>query len=517
MHKSTVKKLSVVFVMAAMVMAMSAFGLFPGESGELIVEADSHSDYKTVAILHTNDEHGVIENFGKIAWQREQLEEEYDDVFLVSGGDAFSGNPIVDEYVIDDENLRGKPMIETMGAAGYDAMVIGNHEFDYGQERLQDSIDSAYFPMILANMEVDPDEADMAQPQPYAMLETSFGADLTFLGLVQVSGDYPSTLPANLYGLNFLDPIETALEFTHLEDTSDAFIGLTHMGHSWEQELAEEMSELDLIIGGHSHTVVEEPVFVNDTLVTQAGSDTEYLGKVMVTFNEDNEIVEKDSKLIATEDIEGTNEDVEDMIAGFEAEVEEIFARELSYLEEPITGAEDLGAFMTDAVLESDQIADLGYDVDFAFQNSGGIRVSELEAGALTVGDIFELEPFGNDIIIHQMTADDLRSLIGTDSESRGEADLRVAGLNYEVITDADGNLETVNLYYPDGTELDEDTEYTVALNSYIASAYEFTAQDDGENTYIRHNDTIINFVENIISEEDLNEKYHGLSRTHFE
>lgn len=514
MYKSTIKKLSVIFVMVGMIMAISAFGLLPGDSGELIVEADSHSNSKSVVILHTNDEHGVLENFGKIAWMKEQLKEEHDDVLLVSAGDAFSGNPIVDEYVIDDENLRGKPMIETMGAAGYQAMTIGNHEFDYGQERLQESINSAEFPIMLANVEVNPDEADMEQPQPYTILETNFGADIAFLSVVQVSGEYPSTLPLNLYGLNFLDPIETALEYTHLRDSADVFVGLSHLGHEWDHEFAEAMGELDLIIGGHSHTAVSDPVFVNDVLITQTGGETEQLGKVTLTLNEDNEVVEKDSELIALEDIEGTDEDVEEVIAGFEDEIEDIFAREINQLDEPITGNEDLGALMTDAVVESDEIADLGYDVDAAFQNSGGIRVDQLDAGALTVGDIFELEPFGNNLIVYQMTADDIRSLIANDFESRGYIDLRVGGIKYEVEVDGDGSVKTVNLYDMDGNELSEDEEYTVALNSYIASTADFTAQDDGENTYLRHNDTIINYVENIISEEDLNEKYHDLDRT---
>ncbi|MFW5790858.1 MAG: 5'-nucleotidase C-terminal domain-containing protein [Bacillota bacterium] len=514
MYKSTIKKLGVLFVMVGMIMVISAFGLLPGDAGEMVVEADSHSNNKTVVILHTNDEHGVLENFGKIAWMKEQLKEEHDDVFLVSAGDAFSGNPIVDEYVIDDENLRGKPMIDTMGAAGYQAMTIGNHEFDYGQERLQESIDSAEFPIMLANVEIDPDEADMEQPEPYTILETNFGAEIAFLSVLQVSGEYPSTLPLNLYGLDFLDPVETALEYTHLREEADVFVGLSHLGHDWDHDFAEAMGELDVIIGGHSHTAVADPVFVNDVLITQTGGDAEQLGKITLTLNEDNEIVEKDSELIEVEDIEGTDEEVEEVIAGFEAEIEDIFAREINHLDEPISGKEDLGSFMTDAVVESDELADLDYDVDIAFQNSGGIRVDQLEAGPLTVGDIFELEPFGNDLIIYQMTPDDIRSLIANDFESRGEIDLRVSGIKYEVEVGSGNSVETVNLYDMDGNELPEDEVYTVALNSYIASTADFTAQDDGENSYLRHNDTIINFVENIISEEELNERYQDLDRT---
>ncbi len=468
---------------------------------------------RTLVILHTNDEHGVIENMGKIGWYRQQMMEKHDDVILVSAGDSFSGNPVVDEYVIDGENLRGKPMTETMNAAGYEVQTLGNHSFDYGQKRLQESMEAADFVKILANMEVGP-EAEMEQPAPYHTIETDFGATVNFLGLIQVDGEYPSTLPLNLTGLNFLDPVETALEYRHLTDESDLFVSLSHLGHDWDRELAKAMGELDVIIGGHSHTAVADPVFVDDILITQSGSDTENLGKITITFDENNEIVDRQYELVSMEDIEGTEESVEERIAEFESKVEEIFARQINHLEEPITGKEDLGALMTDALVESPKIADMGYEVDMAFQNSGGIRVDQLYAGPLTVGEIFELEPFGNNVIMYQMTTDDIRSLLANDFEERGYVDLRAGGVQYEIEAAAEDEVETIHLYDSEGNELDEDATYTVALNSYIASSYDFEARNDGENTYLRHNDLLIHYVEEVISREDLNEGYRDLSRT---
>ena len=488
------------------------------DNAELTVEmihADDYDDTNSLVILHTNDEHGVIENFGKIAWQKQQYEDEYDDVLLVSGGDAFSGSPIVDEYVIDGENLRGKPMIDTMSAAGYDAMVIGNHEFDYGQERLQASMEDADFPMILANMEVDPTEAYMDEPDSYVSLETDFGAEVSMLGLVQVSGDYPSTLPDNLYGLDFLDPVDTALDYSYLDDDSDLFVGLTHLGHSWDQELAEAMGELDVIVGGHSHTVVDNPEFTNDVLVTQAGDDTTYLGKIEILFDGDNNVISREGELLEVADIEGTDEDVEALITEFEENVEEIFARELNYLEDPISGNDNLGGLMTDAIVESENIEDsYSENIDFSFQNNGGIRVNELEEGPLTVGDIFELEPFGNHVIVYEMSYEDIESLIEYSFNRRGSIDLQVGGLLYDVKVNEIGAAVGAELYDLDGDELDEDETYYVGLNQYIASSYEFEAQDDGQDTYIRANDTIIEFVEDIISQEELNTRYEDLDRT---
>ena len=447
-----------------------------------------------VVFLHTNDEHGVIENFDRIAWYRQQAEEEYDTVFLVSGGDAFSGNPVVDEYVIDDENLRGKPMVGLMNLAGYNAMVIGNHEFDYGQDILQDRMEQAEFPMVLANFDAE-DAPYLEQPEPYAILETDKGFPVAFLGLVQVTeAGIPSTHPGNLDGIEFFDPVDTALEYEFLRDEASIFVGLTHMGHSWDRDLAEAMGSLDLIIGGHSHSVVENPPLVNDVLVAQAGADTNYLGKIVVELGSDGQVLSRRGELIAIDDIAEADPEVTAEIDYYEGQVDEIFSRELAHLDESLSGDMALGSLMTDAALTE-------LDADFAVQNAGGIRVSQLEP-EITVGSVFELEPFGNELVIYQMNADDIRSLLQFSYERRSTVDLYVGGLHYEVAVNEIGLVDHINLYYPDGTPLDEDEVYEMVLSSYVADTYEYTARDEGYNTYRRHNDTIIDFVERISEEE---------------
>lgn len=493
-------------VVAALALVL-LFGVFVGP-------ATASEGEKTLAILHVNDVHGVLENFDKVSWYKQKLEEEYDDVLLVSAGDIFTGNPVVDEYVIDGENLRGKPMVDVMNSAGMDLAVIGNHEFDYGQERLQANIEDADFPFILANIKVDESEADMEQPPASVKLETDFGASLAFLGLVEIRDKYPATLHTNLYGLEFLAPVETAENHADLEDESDAYIGLTHLGYEWDREMAEKVGAFDLIIGGNSATAVAEPALTNDVMIAQAGEDMEFLGQVMVTFDEKNEIVDRSGKLVEIEEIDGSDSKVKDIIEGFEADLEEIFSRKINYLEEPIEGTENLGSLMNDAIVESPELEEMGYDIDVSFQNSGGIRVDELEAGDVTVGDVFDLEPFGNDIIVYEMTTDDIRSLIRNDFDDHGATDLKVAGMMYEVQINPDNEVEDVKLYNYLGEELSEDETYQVAMNEYMASSYDFSARNDGENTELRVNDAIVTFLEEVIGEFELSNSYRNLSRT---
>lgn len=483
--------------------------------GLLLVPAVGNEGGNTLVILHVNDAHGELQNFDKVSWYKSKLEEEYDDVLLVGAGDIFTGEPVVDEYVIDGEDLRGKPMIDVMNAAGFDLSVLGNHEFDYGQERLQANMDEAEFDFILANMDVDPSEAKLAEnPPAFAKLKTDFGAQLTFLGLVQIEEKYPSTLPSQLGGLKFFDPVEKAKEYAYLGDEGDAFIGLTHLGYEWDRELAEEVGSFDLIIGGHSATAIDQPELTNGVLIVQAGENLEYLGKVVLTFNERNEVVNRTGELVKVENISGSDSKVKSLIEDYKEDLEKVFSRTINYLNKPIEGTENLGCLMNDAIVESPTLKEMGYDVDVSFQNSGGIRVGRLQAGDVTVGDIYELEPFGNDTIIYEMTTDDIRSLIRNDFDDHGPTDLKVAGLMYEVKINPDNEVEEIKLYDYYGNELAEDKTYQVALNEYIASSYEFSARNDGENTHVAVNDAIITYLDEVIGEFRLNHGYRNLQRT---
>ncbi|MCF8008563.1 MAG: 5'-nucleotidase C-terminal domain-containing protein [Halanaerobiales bacterium] len=488
-------------------------------SGIMILNTDmvKAENNTQIVILHTNDEHGSIDNFAKIAALKKQYQKEYDDVILLSGGDIFSGNPVVDEYVIEGENLRGKPMIDLMNEAGYQVSVLGNHEFDYGQARLKANMEFAEFPMVLANLEVDPSEADINQPDPYTSIESANGINLNFLGVIEVQDSgYPSTMPVNLYGLKFLDPTKTVKKFSYLKDEGDAFIVLGHVGHNWSQKIAKDVDNIDLVIGGHSHTVVEKPTKINNALITQSGSDQQYLGKIVLTFNENNKLINSSGELIELENVKSSDQKVAKKIDSYNADVDKIFSRKLAYVDSSISGDSNLGALMTDALTNSLQFKDLGYDVDFGFQNTGGIRVGSIGPGDITVGDIFELEPFGNNIIMYKMTTSQIKDMLANSYKRDNSIDLIPAGLKYNIIVNQTGDVKRVELKDLNNKPIEEDKTFTVAHNQYVASAYDFDTKTEGENTYIRMNDSIIHYIEDVISNDKLQSYYANqeLNRT---
>ena len=469
------------------------------------------SKNKKVMILYSNDEHGSLDNFAKIASLKEKYENDdrYDDVILVSSGDAFSGNPVVDQYIINNKDLRGKPIIDLMNKAGYQLSVLGNHEFDYGQKRLNENIEFANFPLLLANIKLDEDKAILKQPPPYKIIETKQGVKLAFVGIVQINNDgYPSTLVSNLEGLDFLSPTKTVQNYLYLKDKNDVLILLSHNGHSWNLNLARNLKNIDVIIGGHSHTVVQKAAQVEDTLVTQAGSNLDYLGKIILTFDRNNNLIDSMGELIDLDEIKFKKDEIVDIINSYQLDLKDVLNRELNHLNEPIIGVNNIGALMTDALRNSLKIEEMGYEIDIALQNVGGIRADKIYPGAITVGDVYEIEPFGNNVIIYKMTAKQIRNMLAISYIIGNSVDLIPSGLKYEIIVDYKGKLKKIVLKDLDNNEIDNNKLYTVVLNQYVASSYKFTAENEGENIQLKVSDCIINYLENRISSNELKKIY---------
>jgi len=426
----------------------------------------AENELEKIVFLHTNDEHGQIENFGRIAWKKEKLKENYNAVFLLSAGDIFSGNPVVDHYNRENgEKFPGKPMIELMNAAAYDAMVIGNHDFDYGQIQLNLLRQKADFPMLLANIETK-EKALLEKPVPYLVETTESGTEISFLGLVEVgSRGLPATHPSNLEGLVFLAPLKAAEEYEFLARKSDIVIGLTHLGLRKDKILAKEAGFLEVILGGHSHTALEKPEEINGTLIAQAGSKTDYLGKIVIKYNPAEGKVEKrKGSLLPIDEIKKTNLSVEKKIDAFQEEMAYLREDIVAFYPGGIRGQEQLGSLLASAVAER-------YDLDIAFQNIGGVRSGYLPPEISRV-DIYRLDPFDNEIVIVEMTLEELRTLLANSFSRRNSIDLLPGGGRYEVRVNEAGEVEKINIWGKDGEKFAEEETYLIGLNSYVAETY---------------------------------------------
>ncbi|HNX87070.1 MAG TPA: bifunctional UDP-sugar hydrolase/5'-nucleotidase [Bacteroidales bacterium] len=453
-------------------------------------DGDSNQPLEVI-LLHTNDMHSKIDNLPQLAYLADSLRKTHKKVFLVVAGDNFTGNPVVD--MIPD---KGAPMIELMNRAGVDLSCLGNHEFDLGQELLNKRIGQASFPFICANLNCT--EATLSQPKPYALLEVAPGINLAFLGLIQRDENgLPSSLPANMTGIRFFDELSTALKFRWIKEQYGNMIILSHLGLDADIRLAESFPQADLIIGGHSHTLMEKPIIQNGVTIVQAGSNLKYVGKTTLTM-ENNAITTISDEVIPLAKIGKGNPEMEKLVAQYNDN--EVFKQVVATTTSRIEGVDQLGSMMTDALTSE-------LKVDFAFQNRGGIRIQAIEAGDITLKDIYKLDPFNNPVIIYRMNAEEIRSLICNSYDVKSGIDLQVSGLTYTLSGDAKHPC-TVVMKLSNGKKLNPEKEYTVALNSYIASTYRFDHRDPGKASGLYTADALVSWLKN---KKSVN--YNGIKR----
>jgi len=433
-----------------------------------------------LVIFHFNDVHGKIDNFAKVAAIVDAERRQGGDVLLFCAGDNFTGNPVIDQY-----EPPGEPMLELLNRLGVDLMTLGNHEFDFGLENLKRFAARARFPVVSANIRSDP--AGFPQLKPYVELVTKSGVRLAVFGVIQVeSGSgLPSTHPDRVKGLSFSEPLRKALEMRKLRRRSHVLLGLTHLGYDVDVKLAEQMPELDAIIGGHSHTRVDPAETVNGVLVAQAGSDNRFLGRVELRLR-DGRVVEKKGELIELEGRSVEDPELKAMIARFNHNP--AFERVIAEAPFAIEGRDALGSLMTDAMRWA-------HGLDVAFQNEGGIRLNRL-GERITLKDVYTLDPFGNQVIEIAMNAEEIRSLIRDSFQKGGNIDLQVSGLTYTVRTDAERRIQEILLRGPNGQPLAEGRAYKVGLSSYVASSYEFKHRDPGRALAATTAEALIRFLE---------------------
>lgn len=419
-------------------------------------------DNKKVTIIHTNDIHAQIDDFGKLAAYKTSEENDSDIFFYVDAGDIFSGNPVVDINT-------GAPIVDLLNQVGLDLIGIGNHEFDYGVEELNKRIEEADFTFLSANTDVL--NSEFEQPEPYEIIEKD---DVTF-GFIALTQAPPATAPKNIVGIQFNDYSETLSQYEQLRDEVDVLIGVNHIGLSEDRKLAEEFPMFDAIIGGHSHTTMSKAEIVNGTTIVQTGSHLNNIGNITIILDGDNEIQSIDWALQSVEELTEVDEDVQKSIDGYNAEMEELLDEVIGETTGlPQTGKYEgdvpLGNFWTDAMREY-----VGADV--AFTNNGGIR-ADIKAGDLTVGDLFNIEPFANQVMEIDMTGEAIRNVLEYSfvRDGRNQIDLQTSGLEYTIHLDVFGDFSEVEIII-DGEPIRDDQVYKAAVPDYIGSGgsgYEF-------------------------------------------
>lgn len=242
---------------------------------------------ESIVLLHDNDQHFDFNSPEAFQARVEGYRQEYDNVFLLNAGDVFTRHPQRWEadgksYADDTSWYRQRAIgiIKLMNRIGYDAMTVGNHELAHIENHTRDALDVAKFPLLGANVELATDK--LPPLTPHITLKTDTGRRIGVLGLSTGSGE----------GVKVRKPLEVVPEYLPLRDEHDVLVALTHIGYAADRQLAREFPQFDLIIGGHSHTLLEQARLENDVLVAQAGGNPhevsrkhpKYLGVVTLTL-----------------------------------------------------------------------------------------------------------------------------------------------------------------------------------------------------------------------------------------
>jgi 2',3'-cyclic-nucleotide 2'-phosphodiesterase (5'-nucleotidase family) len=431
---------------------------------------------KDLTIFFVNDMHGQLDNFSKIKHIID-LEKENTNVILTSSGDLFSGNPVV-----DNNPEKGFPMIDVMNRVGFDISVVGNHEYDYGESILTDRMNQANFDWVCANV----DMANSTIPQPFEYKTISKdNLRITFLGLVETNGKdgatIPSTHPWRVQNLVFEKPENVISQYSNIkeQENSDLFIALTHLGYEGfggsirDSQIASQYPFFDLILGGHSHQIINNSV--NNIPIYQSGSYLNYLGKIELII---------ENKTIESLDYELINLNT---YSQFDSELKTVIDEynNLPYLTEVIGYSNlfharpEVGCFYTDALRNV-------MNVDVTFQNSGGIR-STLNEGDITVREIFEISPFNNGTVIYDMTVSEIKNFL----KGSGSG-FYYSGIQIEQIGNDVQIKDLSNTILPDNTML------TLGTNDYIPAVYDTYFPTNGNIQSLTAAETIISYLENI-------------------
>lgn len=250
---------------------------------------------KNIVILHTNDTHSRIEPLpetdrttpGKGGVVRrasyvDQIRKENKNVLLFDAGDFLQGTPYFNLF-------KGEVEVKAMNLMKYDAATLGNHEFDYGLDVLAEVIRKADFPIITSNYDFSQTVLkDLVTP--YAI----FKRDGLRIGVIGIGVSPKGLIAADNYkGMRFLNPVETANNLAgqlRNELLCDMVVCLSHLGYQQDLKFAESTRNIDLIIGGHSHTYMKEPEIRKnlddkEVLIYQTNGCGVYVGKIDVHFD----------------------------------------------------------------------------------------------------------------------------------------------------------------------------------------------------------------------------------------
>ncbi|SMH34308.1 bifunctional UDP-sugar hydrolase/5'-nucleotidase [Maritimibacter sp. HL-12] len=456
------------------------------------------ADY-TLTILHTNDLHSRIEPiskydstcpeedneagecFGgyarvKTAVDAARAALEGSNVVLMDAGDQYQGSLMYTTH-------KGAVEAEMMGRVGYEVMAVGNHEFDDGPEGLLKLIDGVDFPVISGNVDVSQSNILADKVQNHAVMEIG-GERIGVISALATDTAETSSPGPNVIFQDVIDSLKADVAALEREGVNK-IIALTHIGFVHDLEIAEQVPGIDVVVGGHSHTLMSNsvegaepyPTMVGDVPVVQAYAYSKYLGQLTVTFDDAGEVIAAEGEPLLLDAAVAEDAEIKARVAELVAPIDEMRKEVVAETAEPIDGERDscramecqMGTLVADAMLE--RVADQG--IQIAIQNGGGLRAS-IDAGPVTMGEVLTVLPFQNTLstfyVSGQTVIDALENGVSQLEEGAGRFP-QVAGLKFAFDAAAEPGARISDVMVADGMDwkpIDPEASYGLVSNNYV-------------------------------------------------
>ena len=453
-----------------------------------------------LTVMHTNDTHSHHEPQGRSgiggaarqATVVKSIRADVENSVLLDAGDRFTGT-LFHKYYAGTDNIK------IMNAIGYDAMALGNHEFDNGLEVLERFVQGVNFPVLSANTDFGTQEV-LASSVPGSTILEIGGEKIGVIGLVTADTPEITINFPNKEAITWSDDYASAVnrEVAKLkEEGVNKIILTTHIGLGNDIAVAGKVTDVDLIVGGHSHTAIssiykegkdtEYPIKVDDAdgnpvYIVQAGDRDRYVGKLDLRFDQEGKVIRARGDLILLSSFITPDPEINALVEGLAKPINELKNTPVAGDDEKPVISSQLMSNQTcrsEECLIGNLISDaIRYETgaQIVLQNAGGIR-SDIDEGQISVGEVLTVLPFGNTVSTLKLTgADVMASLengvarVGGKSGSGRFAQVSGIRYQYDVSKEPGRRIISALVMNAEGgfAPLEDEKMYTVATNNFM-------------------------------------------------
>lgn len=479
-------------LLTASVLALSSSAAFADYQLNILHINDFHSRIESINKFDSTcsaEEEGKNECFGGAARLKTAIDQRRaalagQNVLTLNAGDNFQGSLFYSTY-------KGTAELEMVNAIKFDAMTLGNHEFDDGEKALAPFMDKVAFPVTAANVEISDASTIKKKPEPSVVLEIG-GQKIGIIGVVTTETPELASPGPNV---KFTDDVAAITkEAAKLKaEGVNKIIALTHVGYTRDLSDIAKIPDVDVVVGGHSHTLLSNtdpkaegpyPTMVDNpggykVPVVTAASYSKYLGDVVITFDDNGVVKEAKGDPILIDSSFKPDAEIAARITELAKPIEDLRKKVIGSSEGPIEGDRkvcrvqecSMGNLVADAMLDRGK----SQGMQIAIQNGGGLR-SSIDGGDVTQGEVVTVLPFQNTLATFQLSGADIRKALenglGQIEEGAGRFP-QVAGMKYSFDKSKPPGSRVVSVEVKDGdafVALDDAKTYGVVTNNYMRS-----------------------------------------------